>query len=293
MAQETETIKDVIFQISKLTEKNFGFSYNTEPKNKDEAYFRRTLAFLNQEDTIADVKNVINELSKKSTRFLLIDGENTFFNYTSSDRDRFIMLDILKEYLKKGIFIIIFCQNHSVHKVTGNTGQGRFKALRDFLLEDLYGFSDLFVFCNLKKTDYTHYNPLYDLPDNAPGIPNQSEIDDILLVHCFNKLKNDGKEVYVKTNDNFDWLNSNIDLLISIQKANIPSSYDIPDIRFDLKPRNFQIKVFTLESNYGKIKKTFRRVFRGVGPYTIKKSKGKKIKKKKKKTKKKPKYKKK
>ena len=177
------------------------------------------------------------------------------------------MLDILKEYLKKKIFVIIFCQNHSVDTVTGNTTQGRFKALRDFLLEDLYGFSDLFIFCNLKQTDYSDYNNVYSLPDNAPGIPDQSEIDDILLVHCFNKLKNDGKEVYVKTNDNFDWLNSNIALLNSIQRAKIPSSYDISDITFDLKPRNFEIKVSKLESNYGKIKKTIRRYTR-VKPYT-------------------------
>ena len=70
MTQETETIKDVISQISEKTKKNFGFSYNTEPKNKNEDYFRRTLAFLNKNDTIADVKNVIDQLSNKSTRFL-------------------------------------------------------------------------------------------------------------------------------------------------------------------------------------------------------------------------------
>lgn len=292
MTQKTERIKQVISQISEKTIQNFEFSYNTEPKNKNINYFERTLAFFGNKDHIDDVNNIIDKLDQKSNRFLLIDGENVFFNFSSNIYDKLLIADLLEDYLKKNVFIIIFCQEHSILE------NGRFRGLQNFLNTYLYGFSNLYVFCKLDNEILTeHYQRNLQDIDHAPIIPDQSEIDDFLLVHCFNKLsKNNDNKVYIKSNDGFDWLNSNRALLKSIQKAKIPSSYDIPDITFDLtfdlKPRNFEIKVSKLESKYGKIKKKIRRVFRRVSPYTkikktSKKATGKKIKKKKKKTKKK------
>ena len=104
MAEETETTKDIISQISEETKKNFGFSYNVENTKKSKEYFQTTLEFLENKDYIADINSIIHKLSTKSNRFLLIDGENTFFNFDSNYEDRLIIADILKDYLEKHVF---------------------------------------------------------------------------------------------------------------------------------------------------------------------------------------------
>jgi len=224
MTQETETINDVIFQISEKTKKNFGFSYNVVNSGKDKTYFERTLAFFKDKDHIRDVNNVIEKLSTKTNKFLLIDGENTFFNF--SLKDKLLIADVLKGYLEKNVFIIIFCQTHSIKNA------GRFEGLQNFLNNYLHSFGNLYIFCKLDTPILTLYYDHFNLKelDHAPIIPDQSEIDDILLVYCFKKLTEGyNKTVYIKSKDNFDWLDDG--LKNKIRQAKIISPIDIINIR--------------------------------------------------------------
>lgn len=267
MTRETETIKDVISQISEKTKKNFGFSYNVENSRKDKTYFERTLAFFKNKDHIEDVNNIINNLDQKSNRFLLIDGENIFFNFSSKISDKLLIADLLEDYLKKNVFIIIFCQEHSILE------NGRFRGLQNFLNTYLYGFSNLYVFCKLDNNILTeHYKHNLQDIDHAPKISDQSEIDDILLVHCFNKLtKNNDNKVYIKTNDGFDWLDN--ELKTKIEQARIIAPIDIGNQLFQLQKIANDIKPFIKSKKIvGPIRNTRPSI--RVKPYT-KKSKGK------------------
>lgn len=224
MTQETETINDVIFQISEKTKKNFGFSYNVVNSGKDKTYFERTLAFFKDKDHIRDVNNVIKKLSTKTNKFLLIDGENTFFNFSLNDK--LLIADVLKGYLEKNVFIIIFCQTHSIKNA------GRFEGLQNFLNNYLHSFGNLYIFCKLDTPILTLYYDHFNLKqlDHAPIIPDQSEIDDILLVYCFKKLTEGyNKTVYIKSKDNFDWLDDG--LKNKIRQAKIIAPIDIINIR--------------------------------------------------------------
>ena len=223
MAQETETINDVISQISEKTKKNFGFSYNVVNSEKHKTYFKTTLAFF-KEDHIRDVNNIIEKLSRKTNKFLLIDGENTFFNFSLNDK--LLIADVLKGYLEKNVFIIIFCQTHSIKN------SGRFEGLQNFLNNYLHSFGNLYVFCKLDTPILTSYYDYFNLKelDHAPIIPDQSEIDDILLVYCFKKLTEGyNKTVYIKSKDNFDWLENG--LKNKIRQAKIIAPIDIINIR--------------------------------------------------------------
>jgi len=223
MTQETETIQDVISQISEKTKERFGFSYNVVNSKKSKTYFKTTLAFF-KEDHIRDVNNVIEKLSTKTNKFLLIDGENTFFNFSLNDK--LLIADVLKGYLEKNVFIIIFCQTHSIKNA------GRFEGLQNFLNNYLHGFGNLYVFCKLDTPILTSYYDHFNLKelDHAPIIPDQSEIDDILLVYCFKKLTEGyNKTVYIKSKDNFDWLENG--LKNKIRQAKIIAPIDIINIR--------------------------------------------------------------
>jgi hypothetical protein len=217
------TSNDIISQINLKLEHYFGFSYVPIDSSKDLQYYNTTLNFLNNNDYMKDVIKLIENISILHNRFLLIDGENIFFNFTSSAVDRSVISDILDNYLERGIYIIIFCQEHSVKDITGITTSGRFRNIGGMLKNK----KNVFVFCSTNDNKGKKVN-LFPSIDFAPPIPDKSEIDDMLLVYCFKTLKDKNKEVYIRSNDDMNWLNMyDIDLKQKLQDARILSSDDI------------------------------------------------------------------
>ena len=97
---DQQTSNDIISQINLQLEDYFGFSYVPIDRSKSQNYYKSILNFLKNNDYMQDVIKLIEYISSLHNRFLLIDGENIFFNFTSSAFDRSVISDILDKYLE-------------------------------------------------------------------------------------------------------------------------------------------------------------------------------------------------
>lgn len=145
-------------------------------------YYKNIENFFITNPGIFNVSNVIiNQLKKEYTTFLLIDGENLLHrlkeyngksNITQAD-----VIDILEPYYPKNICIIIFCQQHNIRvgKPYYNIDQQKANA----------------------KIQLFKYNNI---------LPNQSEVDDIILMYFYISINtNSNYNAHVLTFDKNSW----------------------------------------------------------------------------------------
>lgn len=149
-------------------------------------YYKNIEKFFITNPGIFNVSNVIiNQLKKEYTTFLLIDGENLLHrlkeyngkpNITQAD-----VIDILEPYYPKNICIIIFCQQHNIRlgKPYYNIDQQKANA----------------------KIQLFKYNNI---------LPNQSEVDDIILMYFYISINtNSNYNAHVLTFDKNTWFDPN------------------------------------------------------------------------------------
>lgn len=206
--------KKEIEEINNILWDNFKIDYNADG-SKPLEYYIKTKEFFNK-DIISDIKLAYERLAEKKTgsgkphNYILIDGENIFYNEDPNHIDRFL-LQLIVTYNYP--YIIIFCQEHSLHK--------KLKNLNNFLINnpscDINIFSDSSDKIKLKLLGKKIFDNPIDVKldkklqttlnedDTPPSVPSKTECDDILFLICYEFLKRKNMNVKVLTNDQMRW----------------------------------------------------------------------------------------
>lgn len=266
-----------IGEISKILSDNFKIDYNADG-SKPLEYYKKTKEFFN-EDIISDIKLAYERLANKTTgsgkphHYILIDGENIFYHKDPNHIDRFLVELIVKYDYP---YIIIFCQEHSLHK--------KLKILNDFLIN--HSRYDITIFCDSsdKKKLKLLGKKIFDNPedkeldkklqtalnedDPPPSVPSKTECDDILFLTCYAFLKDKNMNVKVLTNDKMSWTNK---VTINTEDNLTDHIKFFSDLEKEKEIKVVPIKIQKSSKRYHPFKNPFKNPFK-----TGKKSKGKK-----------------
>ena len=183
-------------KITQLLLDQYKLEYNSD--KEDEGYHGRTLNYFKVNKKKYINEKILDKIETKAGNYdavILIDGENIHYNFNRKPNsrgeipylDKESMSDTFHQYIRAigdgyhidNVLFVIFSQNHA----------------KNFYKQ----------FCE----EYSHFNILF-----FTDPPNQSEVDDILLVLAFKRLvlADININVYVRTNDNMAWLNIRKDL---------------------------------------------------------------------------------
>ena len=181
MTRQLDELKEILLE-------NYNLEYNSHKiTDQYQSYHEKALVYF-KTDKARKILNNILETSKDYTAVILIDGENIHYNLSRKVKRVSNKVHVVDEEQKNtieqsltlyaddinvpidNILFIIFCQTHN----------GDFYA--ELLNHNILVVSDA---------------------------PSQSEVDDILLFLAFQELsrKREDPYVYVRTDDNMDWLN--------------------------------------------------------------------------------------
>ncbi len=203
---------DYLKELKLLLKNDYDLYYDSDKTYN--AYHKKGYEFFSEPETKENIDAAIKLLCKKNENFILIDIENIYFHYTGSPKDKRQLAGILKPYLKK-YNIVLFCQKHSLENANEKVKtDGRIKNLVDHLPIRLA--KKVYIFSGDKQYEKTMLGKVLnsgiklkksqDLQILLKEVPNQSEVDDILLVYVAKELiKKEKKKIFIVSRDKFKW----------------------------------------------------------------------------------------
>lgn len=234
---------DYLTELKKKLKKDYDLDYHSN--KTDDAYHKKAYDFFSGPETKTNIDAAIKLLSKKNQNFILIDVENIYFHYTGSPTDKRQLAGILEPYLEK-YNIVLFCQKHSLENANEKVKtDGRIKNLVDHLPKKLA--KKVYIFSGDKQYEKKLLGKVLNFAIRLKKsqevqifleeVPNQSEVDDILLVYVAKELiKRKKKNIFIVSRDKFNWLAGNPGLMRDIKKIRKDSIGDY-DISLDI-PNN-------------------------------------------------------
>jgi len=235
---------DYLNELKDILKKVYGLDYHSD--KTDNEYHKKGYEFFNEPETKENIDAAIELLSKKNENFILIDIENIYFHYTASPTDKRLLAGILKPYLKK-YNIVLFCQKHSLENANEKVKtDGRIKNLVDHLPRRLA--KKVYIFSGDKQYEKTLLGKVLNFGKKLKRfqevqiilkeVPNQSEVDDILLVYVAKQLiEKEKQNIFIVSRDKFRWLAGNPTLMNAITKIRKDSIGD-QDISLDIPNNN-------------------------------------------------------